>query len=162
VKRSGGCTNTSGPISNPEVQPVTVVAALVEGSNKGGGATTIFLARRAGPGRHAGLWELPGGKLEPGETPEAAVVREIREELGVNLILETSPWCYEIQIEGRAFSFIVFPSRFANQDFKLAAHDQWGYFHAGELDGLDLAPLDGPALRDWIARRVGRRATQKE
>ena len=146
----------------PEAGPVTVVAALVEGSRGGDGGKRVFLAKRAGPGRHAGLWELPGGKLEPGETPEAAVVREIREELGVNLILETSPWRYEIQIEGRAFSFIVFPSRFENQDFKLAAHDEWGYFAARELDGLDLAPLDGPALRDRVAQRAVWQATQKE
>ena len=139
-----------------------VVAALVEGSEGGGSERTVFLARRAGPGRHAGLWELPGGKLEPGETPEAAVVREIHEELGVDLILEASPSCYEMQIEGRAFSFIVFPSRFENQDFKLAAHDEWGYFAARELDGLDLAPLDGPALRDRVAQRAVWQATQKE
>jgi len=40
----------------------------------------IFVQKRPAPGVWAGLWELPGGRIEPGETPEAAVVREFREE----------------------------------------------------------------------------------
>ena len=45
----------------------------------------VLLTRRA-EGRHlAGLWEFPGGKLEPGEPPEVAVVRECREECGIEV-----------------------------------------------------------------------------
>jgi 8-oxo-dGTP diphosphatase len=59
---------------------MTVVAvALVDGEKR------VLLQQRA-PGRAmAGLWEFPGGKVEDGETPEAALVREIEEELGVVL-----------------------------------------------------------------------------
>jgi 8-oxo-dGTP diphosphatase len=54
-----------------------VAAALVDSHNR------VLLQRRA-PGRSmAGLWEFPGGKMEEGETPEAALVRELEEELGV-------------------------------------------------------------------------------
>lgn len=57
---------------------MTVVAvALVDSSGR------ILLQQRA-PGRAmAGLWEFPGGKVEPGETPETALVRELHEELGI-------------------------------------------------------------------------------
>ena len=57
---------------------MTVVAvALVDGDKR------VLLQQRA-PGRAmAGLWEFPGGKVEAGETPEAALVREIEEELGI-------------------------------------------------------------------------------
>jgi 8-oxo-dGTP diphosphatase len=57
---------------------MTVVAvALVDPSGR------ILLQQRA-PGRAmAGLWEFPGGKVEPGETPEAALIRELDEELGI-------------------------------------------------------------------------------
>lgn len=55
---------------------VVVGAALLDGGR-------LLAARRSAPPELAGRWELPGGKVEPGETPEAALARELREELGV-------------------------------------------------------------------------------
>jgi 8-oxo-dGTP diphosphatase len=45
----------------------------------------VLLARRPEGKAMAGLWEFPGGKLDPGETPEAALIRELREELGIDV-----------------------------------------------------------------------------
>lgn len=56
---------------------MVVAAALVDGDGR------VLLQQRA-PGRHmAGLWEFPGGKVEPGERPEQALIRELAEELGI-------------------------------------------------------------------------------
>jgi 8-oxo-dGTP diphosphatase len=59
---------------------VVVGAAIV---SKG----RLLAAQRALPPELAGRWELPGGKVEPGETDEAALVRECREELGIDVML---------------------------------------------------------------------------
>ena len=44
----------------------------------------VLLAQRPAGKSMAGLWEFPGGKIEPGESPEAALIRELEEELGIN------------------------------------------------------------------------------
>ena len=58
---------------------IVVAAALVRADER------ICLQRRPAAKMHGGLWEFPGGKIEPGETPESALIREIAEELGITL-----------------------------------------------------------------------------
>ncbi len=48
----------------------------------------VLIAQRPAGKSMAGLWEFPGGKVDPGETPEQALVRELREELGIEVCLE--------------------------------------------------------------------------
>ncbi|MFT3900611.1 MAG: NUDIX domain-containing protein [Gordonia sp. (in: high G+C Gram-positive bacteria)] len=59
---------------------VVVAGAVIRADGPG---ARILLAQRAYPPELAGLWELPGGKVEPGETDERALERELREELGI-------------------------------------------------------------------------------
>lgn len=58
---------------------LVVACALVDPDNR------VLLAQRPAGKSMAGLWEFPGGKVEPGETPEAALIRELAEELGVRV-----------------------------------------------------------------------------
>ena len=58
-----------------------VVAAAIERDGR------YLVARRTRPEDVAGRWEMPGGKVEPGETEEQALIREIREELGVEIAI---------------------------------------------------------------------------
>ena len=60
---------------------ITVAAAILTQAGR------ILLVQRPASAEMGGLWEFPGGKIEPGETPEAALAREIREELGVPIVV---------------------------------------------------------------------------
>jgi len=65
------------PLPAPKPILLVVACALLDGDGR------ILLAQRPEGKSMAGLWEFPGGKLDPGETPEAALIRELREELGI-------------------------------------------------------------------------------
>jgi 8-oxo-dGTP diphosphatase len=64
-----------------ETKPVVLVAAvaLVDADGR------VLIAQRPAGKQMAGLWEFPGGKVEAGETPEAALIRELKEELGIDI-----------------------------------------------------------------------------
>jgi len=58
---------------------LVVAVALVDGDGR------VLLAQRPAGKMMAGLWEFPGGKVQPGEAPEAALIRELKEELGIDV-----------------------------------------------------------------------------
>lgn len=75
---TSGKAAAESQIPNPESPIVEVVAGVIRDARG-----RILLARRTEGRDLAGLWEFPGGKREPGESAEAALVRELREELGI-------------------------------------------------------------------------------
>lgn len=66
-----------------ESRPAAVAVVVVPGED--GSAAVLLTRRAAGLRRHSGQWALPGGRLDPGETPEAAALRELEEEVGLAL-----------------------------------------------------------------------------
>ena len=67
--------------NNQQMKIIEVVAAIIHRDGR-------ILATQRGYGEYKGWWEFPGGKIEPGETEEQAIVREIREELNVGICVE--------------------------------------------------------------------------
>ena len=80
----------------------TVVAAVIEREGR------ILIGQRRNIGHHPLKWEFPGGKVEPGETPEAAVVRELDEELAIRARVDREMMRYEYQYPGRSRIVLIF------------------------------------------------------
>ena len=66
-------------MSEPLKTVLVVAVALIDADGR------VLIAQRPEGKQLAGLWEFPGGKVEPGERPEAALIRELREELGIEV-----------------------------------------------------------------------------
>ena len=120
---------------------VRVVAAVIVRDGK------VFACRRAAHKSLAGLWEFPGGKVEPGETDHEALTREIAEELCVTIsvgecIGKSSNKAGDLDIELVAyFSELVGDGIHSSSD-----HDRLRWLNASELFTLDWAPADEPFL----------------
>ena len=120
---------------------IPVCAGVILSSGK------VLLARRAPGRRHAGLWEFPGGRVEPGETPSAALARELKEELGIDAVvgpeLARAVHAYDFG-EIELIAFLV--PKFAGAP-KLTDHDEIAWVEAKRLLEYDLAPADVPIAR---------------
>ena len=80
----------------------TVVAAIIQRDGR------VLIGQRKDLGHHPLKWEFPGGKVEPGETPEAALIRELQEELGVHARIDRELMRYEYQYPGRSRILLIF------------------------------------------------------
>ncbi|MDV7270629.1 8-oxo-dGTP diphosphatase MutT [Thioclava sp. A2] len=115
----------------------------------------ILLAQRPEGKSLAGLWEFPGGKVEPGETPEACLIRELKEELGI----DTWQSCLApLTFASHSYDeFHLMMPLFACRKWQGIVTPQEGqqlaWVRANELRNYPMPPADEPLipiLRDWI------------
>ncbi len=115
----------------------------------------VLLAQRPQGKSMAGLWEFPGGKVEPGETPEAALIRELHEELGI----DTWQSCLApLTFASHSYDdFHLLMPVFACRKWNGVAHPREGqalkWVYAADLRNYDMPPADKPlipVLRDLL------------
>jgi 8-oxo-dGTP diphosphatase len=140
-------------------QVVDVVgAAIIDDAEH---PTRLLSARRAPGERHAGRWELPGGKVDPGESLVAALRREIREELGTDLrLLERLDgplpdgcWALSAPAESTAYRMAVWLATAEGDPHPVEGHDVLRWLGRDELHTVSWLEGDLPII-DVLAERL--------
>lgn len=131
-----------------EMQPAgapilhVVAAALIDRDGR------LLVQQRPVGTSMAGLWEFPGGKIDPGETPEAALIRELREELGI----ETDQACIapatfaSAALGDRHLLLLLFVCRKWRGTPQPLHAEALRWVRPVELHGLDMPPADVPLI----------------
>ncbi len=105
----------------------------------------IFAAQR-GHGEYKGFWEFPGGKIEEGETPEQAAVRETLEELGVDIILRRLICVVEYDYPDFHLQMHCFMAEIISGYPQLREHDDARWLSKEELRSVRWLPADGGVI----------------
>jgi 8-oxo-dGTP diphosphatase len=120
---------------------INVVGAVLVRDGK------ILAAQRSQSMSLPGLWEFPGGKIEPGETPEEALAREMREELLCDVTIgdhvETTSHEYDFGV----VTLSTFYAKLTGREPKLTEHSEIKWLAPEDLHQVEWAPADVPAVQ---------------
>jgi 8-oxo-dGTP diphosphatase len=136
-------------MSTPKPLVLVAAVALIDADGR------VLLAQRPEGKSMAGLWEFPGGKVEPGETPEAALIRELQEELGIGTWASClAPLTFASHgYEGFHLLMPLFACRKWQGTPRPREGQRLAWVRAGALRDYPMPPADLPLipiLRDWL------------
>ena len=118
-----------------------VVAAVLRRDGR------VLIARRRKGQRFEGLWEFPGGKIEAGETPEDALERELKEELGI-VTRAGAFLCSNRHDYGEfAVELLAYEASYISGEMVLTDHQEVAWVAPQELPGYRFPEADGPIVR---------------
>jgi 8-oxo-dGTP diphosphatase len=127
---------------------LVVAAALTDAEGR------VLMARRPAGKQHAGLWEFPGGKVEPNETPKAALVRELREELGVEIDpTAMTPIAFSESPGARHLVLLLYRCQSWSGDAQALDAAEIRWVATDQLAALDMPPADRPLAQALAAER---------
>lgn len=126
--------------------PVPVTAAVIEKDGK------ILLAKRKPGGALGGMWEFPGGKIDPGETPQECVRRELREELALEV--EVGPEVVRAvhRYDRGVIELVAFRATIVSGEPQLLDHQELVWVEPSKLLDYQLCPADLPVARAVLGK----------
>ena len=116
---------------------INVVAAVIKDENK-----KILITQRNLKKAQGGLWEFPGGKIEPNETRENAIVREIKEELDIDIEVESYLSEKVFNYPEKDINLIALECKKISGEIKLLEHEDYRWIDNSELSNFEFAPAD--------------------
>ena len=122
------------------MKTIRVVAAVIKATNDNG--EKIIFATERGYGEFKGGWEFPGGKIEPGETPQQALCREIMEELDTKIQVGDLIDTIEYDYPAFHLSMDCFWCEVVSGNLVLKEHEAARWLTSDELDSVEWLPAD--------------------
>ena len=122
------------------MKTIRVVAAVIKATNEKG--EPMIFATQRGYGDFKGGWEFPGGKIEAGETPQEALVREIREELETEIAVGELIDTIEYDYPTFHLSMDCFWAEIVSGDLVLKEHEAARWLTRAELNSVEWLPAD--------------------
>ena len=122
------------------MKTIRVVAAIIKAINEDG--EPIIFATQRGYGDFKGGWEFPGGKIEEGETPQEALVREIKEELETEISVGELIDTIEYDYPTFHLSMDCFWAEIVSGNLVLTEHEAAKWLSKDELDSVEWLPAD--------------------
>lgn len=117
------------------MKKIEVVAAILHQNGR-------YLATQRGYGEFEGMWEFPGGKIEPGEIQEDALKREIQEELGIEIIIEKQLCTTEYDYPSFHLSMNCFLCSISAGEIELREHKSARWLTTEQMNTLEWLPAD--------------------
>ena len=136
------------------MKTIDVVAAIIISEGK-------ILATQRGYGQWKDWWEFPGGKMEPGETPEEALVREIKEELAADISVDRFVCTIEHDYPTFHLTMHNYLCHVVSGDLQLLEHEAAKWLDIGNIDSVDWLPADLKILPPLKGLLISRTNTQK-
>jgi len=121
---------------NPRAYFLSTKVVIRDGRGK-----VLVLQRAANSKNHAGLWEFPGGKTDPGESFDQALLREVNEETGVEVVLEHVVGAGSSELAGKTIAYLFMEARLVAGEVRLSEeHEAFRWVTLAELLKVDLCP----------------------
>ena len=125
---------------------IEVVAAMIRDGER------IFICRRPLDKAQGGKWEFPGGKIEPGESGETALMRECREELGVTLAVGEALADVIQEYPGRTVHLTLYAARIVDGTPQRLEHSEMRWIAPEQLDEFDWCAADARLIEQLRGR----------